>query len=175
MPSIQEVMRSILNRGTLPHEEEVFPLNVEEDPNIYPDLNPILPPLPELELSPSLHFSEEGSTGALTSQSLERAIGSLGDMRVFSTPTWYIDDFYRVEEKPKAIPITPEERYKKTRKELQKSLELSKQSKKIDSVLLPYLSIRDEELLREVLNKTRDLRTYHDLRCWIEEFIINRR
>lgn len=121
-------------------------------------------------------------TEPLSLQSINIARERLQNNNFVSAPVWNFseNDYFRTFdtfqlEKKKIPPKTPEERYKEIRKILQKDLGISKMSKKIDAVLKPYLLIRDEELLREVLNKTKDIRTYHDMRHWIEDYIITKR
>lgn len=84
--------------------------------------------------------------------------------------TWGINEIKKVPKQKK----TPEERYKDMRKDLGRCLnnnKLGNNLKKIDPIMKPYLELRDEELLKKVLDDTKDIRVVHEMRSWIRDFI----
>lgn len=69
---------------------------------------------------------------------------------------------------------TPDERYKEMRKDLARCLNI-KGIKKIDGIMKPYFELRDEQLLRDILNKTKHIHVCHEMRNWIEDYIIEKK
>lgn len=90
----------------------------------------------------------------------------------FSIDNVTYERFYRasfgsiLEDKPIEKPKTEKEKYKELKDKLQGS-----DGKTFDKILKEYLNERDMILLRDILDKSHHLRTYHDMRCFIQEYI----
>ena len=121
---------------------------------------PVPPTLTRAPLQSLRDVMIDNSFGSYTTYSTYGNVGSGG---------WFINN----EPKKKAKTKTPEQRYKEMRDELSKTFTLGKdKTKLLDSILKPYLELRDQELLRKVINESKDLRVIHDMRRFIEQLIL---
>lgn len=122
-----------------------------------------------------LDFLEEGNT-IRRPPSWDDFVPPPAPMR-YNVPDSFFAGFNMSHTKPKKKRKSLVQNYKEFKKYIKDNFKAISPDVKneFSSKFEQYIFGRDEQILREILTESKELRTIRDMRCFIEEYIMNRR